>query len=492
MKLVELIKALKNRGLLIKACGRDDLEIVDLTYDSRRVKKGSLFVCKGEAFKREYLTKAIEAGAVIYLSENDYEQGDLPFILVSDIRLAMAVLSDTFYKSPYEAVPLIGITGTKGKSTTTMFLEAVLNEAYQPKKVGLTSSLRVYDGTVDEAARLTTPESLDLFFYLSNARENKLPAMLVEVSSQALKYHRTSELSFAHGIFLNIGQDHISPVEHPDFEDYFESKLLLFEQCQKIYVNLDSDFADKVLLRAKAHAETITFALDKASDYRAYDLVNQYDSIHFRVKSKAFDAPFTINVMGRFNVSNALACIAVACEMGLEVGVIQKGLKKASLTGRMEVIKATNKNPKIIVDYAHNKLSFESVLADSKKEAKGKLWVLFGAPGGKAKNRRHDLGEVASLYADHVILTTDDAYNEDAEAIAEEIKAGYQKMVDTLFIRDRKEAIDYVISKANVSDTVLLLGKGAEVVQKMASGNLAYEGDYNNAILACAKRGKGL
>lgn len=492
MKLVELMIKLEKRGLLKESLGEFDLEINGLSYDSRKVEKGHLFICKGLSFKSEYLNNAVKRGAVAYLSEKAYKEIRLPALIVTDIRQAMAVVADTYYKSPWQELSLIGITGTKGKSTTTMFLESILNEAYHPKKVGLTSSLRIYDGRIDTPASLTTPESLDLFSYLDHAKKAKLDAMIVEVSSQALKYHRTGELCFAHGIFLNIGEDHISPVEHPDFLDYFNSKLRFFEQCQKAYINLDSDHIEKIMAHANAASEVITFSLEKESDYQAYDLKTDEDKILFKVKSKAFDASFVLNVTGRFNVSNALSAIAVASEMGIELTTIQKGLEKAKLVGRMEVIKATENCPKIIVDYAHNKLSFETVLKSSKEEARGKLWLVFGAPGGKAKNRRTDLGEVASLYANKIILTTDDAYNEDAALIAQEIESGYLNAVDTVFIRERKEAVIYAILNAEAKDTVLLLGKGAEVFQKMAECQVPYEGDYNNALFACAKRGKGL
>ena len=483
MKMIvgDLLARLEKEGLLVHFEGDASKAVVEVSYDSRAVDKDYLFICKGESFSQAYLDKAIEKGATYYMATKAYEthHDEVGAIIVREMRSAMAVVADWFFCSPWQDLPVIGITGTKGKSTTTLFLEAIFDTYYYPKKVGMTSSLRVFDGVVDKVATLTTPENIDLFRYLATARDHHLPAMLVEVSSQALKYKRVGGLHFAHALFLNIGSDHISPIEHPDFEDYFKSKLMIVHKTDKLYLNLNMKFIDRVQEEAKGKM-VVTFALEKPSDYMAYDIRTQAGQTSFRVKSKAWNEVFTITVCGFFNVENALAAIAVASEAGIDVVSIQKGLATCYLAGRMEVIEKTKTTPEVVIDYAHNKLSFESVLKEYHTRGQ-KIWLVFGAPGGKAKNRRHELGEMASLYADEIILTSDDPYDERAEAIAGEIAEGFLSPRPYVFIEDRKEAIAYALSQASADDVVLLLGKGAEKFQKMKSGNLAYEGDYYHA-----------
>lgn len=477
----DLITRLEAEGLLVQFDGDASKAVMEVSYDSRAVGKDYLFICKGKNFSQAYLDQAIEKGATCYMATKAYETGhdEVSTIIVREMRSAMAIVADWFFCSPWQALPVIGVTGTKGKSTTTLFLESIFDTYYYPRKVGMTSSLRVFDGVVDKVATLTTPENIDLFRYLASAREHHLPAMIVEVSSQALKYKRVGGLHFAHAVFLNIGSDHISPIEHPDFEDYFKSKLMIIDKTDKLYLNLNMQFIDRVREKAKGKP-IVTFALNQVSDYMAYDIHTQAGQTYFRVKSKAWEETFSITVGGFFNVENALAAIAVASEVGVDVACIQKGLATCYLAGRMEVIAKTEKTPEVVIDYAHNKLSFESVLKEYYARGQ-KIWLVFGAPGGKAQNRRHELGEMASLYADEIILTADDPYDECAETIAQEIAEGFLSPRSYVFIEDRKEAIAYALAQAGADDVVLLLGKGAEKFQKMKSGNLAYEGDYYHA-----------
>ena len=315
MNIKKIIEKLELNHLLSYTNITNDFNLADLTYDSRKVVPMSLFICKGQAFKEEYLVKAKEKGAIVYLSEVSYDIKGIDCIIVSDIRRAMAIVSDVFYESPWQALEVIGITGTKGKSTTTMFLESILNVFYAPMRTGLSSSLSIYDGSEEKEAVLTTPENLDLFYHLSQARKNHLKSMLIEVSSQALKYHRVGELIFSHGVFLNIGEDHIGPLEHSSFEDYFESKLQLLHHSKKAYINLNTENLDVVLENAKKAEKIITFAVEKKADYTACDIEMKENGFSFKVKAQAFEASFYIPVLGKFNIENALASIIVASEM---------------------------------------------------------------------------------------------------------------------------------------------------------------------------------
>ncbi|MDO4425153.1 MAG: Mur ligase family protein, partial [Planctomycetia bacterium] len=247
MRIKTVIAQLELAQLLTETPKRiDDIGITSLSYDSRANRPGSLFFCKGNQFKPTYLDQAVENGAVCYVSEEEYEVV-IPGIIVSDIRRAMAVIADTFYDHPYRSFYTVGITGTKGKTTTATFLKAIMDawaEREHQQSSGLISSTRVVTGQRDESAVLTTPEALPLYHYLNEAKQSSLPFVTMEVSSQALKYHRTDGIAFNAVAFLNISEDHISPIEHPTFEDYLASKLRIFQISKNAVVNLDADEAD--------------------------------------------------------------------------------------------------------------------------------------------------------------------------------------------------------------------------------------------------------
>lgn len=314
----EICRLLDERGQLKSPLLTSQASVQNLSYNSKAVSEGTLFFCKGAHFKPAYLEQAQALGAIAYVSEQDYGL-NLPLIQVEDIRLAMPIIADFFYQAPYQAFHLTGITGTKGKTTTTFYLTKILDlyqESLGKQPTAYLSSSSYYDGVDQGESHLTTPESLELFYRFNHVRESAIDFMTMEVSSQALKYHRVAEVPFEVGAFLNISTDHISPSEHPNFEDYFMSKLKLFDQSQLAVINLDADHIDRIYQRAsdsKTVKKIVTVSTkNEQADYLAKDIVSGPDQQRFSLHAPDFDGEIRMKMLGRFNVENALVAIAIA------------------------------------------------------------------------------------------------------------------------------------------------------------------------------------
>lgn len=452
-------------------------EIPLVSCDSQSVLPGTLFLCKGAAFRWEYLQEAARRGAIAYVSEKAYpEVPALPHIPVTDIRRAMALLADAAWGHPSGQVPITGITGTKGKTTTAYYLNAILNRwrAEAGKcPTALLSTIVTDDGVERRLAKLTTPEPLDLQRHLWNAVSADTGFVTMEVSSQALKYHRTLGVEFAAAVFLNIGEDHISPKEHPNFEDYFASKLMIFNQAHTAVVNLDCDHAHRVLSAARTCPRCITYSrADERADFYGYDLEKSGGHSTFTVRTPGGALHCSIPMAGLFNVENALAAIAVAQTYGAPAQAIRAGLASASVPGRMETYHSREGDLTVIVDYAHNGMALEAVLSSVRREyAERQLTVLFGCTGGKGLDRREGMGNAAGKWADRILLTEDDPGGEEVVDICADIGrylAAHQKGYTV--IPDREQAISAAILEAERPAVVVLAGKGAEQEQKRKHG----------------------
>ena len=475
--LSDYIDLLEGRGLLAAPVPESldrTAPVALVSYDSREVVPGTLFLCKGAHFKAEFLQMAKDKGAMAYVSLTPYPEVDLPCILVSDMRLTIAPLADLFYDHPSGKLKVIGITGTKGKSSTTYYLKYILDEYMEGEgkpASGVVSSIDTYDGVEQFESHLTTPEPLDLQRHFANGVSTGMEYLTMEVSSQALKYHRSLCTDFAAACFLNIGQDHISPIEHPDFEDYFTSKLRIFAQARICCVNLDCDHADRVLEAARASGKPVyTFSQkNEEADVYASQVRKRGNDILFRVKTRRFLREFRLTMPGLFNVENALAAITVCEGLNIPERYIYVGLMKARVPGRMEVYSNADETVTAIVDYAHNRMSFETLFRSVRAEYPGRRIVtVFGCPGKKALDRRKDLGEVSGQYSDLVVLTEEDSGEEDTETICREVAQyvaaqGCEYSIEP----NRGEAIRQAILGCDGRPTVLLItGKGAETRQK--------------------------
>ena len=450
-----------------------DKKVSYVSFNSQDVRYDTLFICKGAHFTVDYLLSALDEGAFAYVSEVKYEEAkDTPYILVNDMRKAMALMADLFYNQVWKKLSIAGITGTKGKSTTTYFMRSILDEYLKAQKKPVSaviSGIDNYDGVINEESHLTTPEALDLHRHYDNAVRTGIEFLTMEVSSQALKYDRVRGITFDVGCFLNIGLDHISDIEHPDFEDYLAAKMVLFSQCKNVCINLESEYAQQAIDAATGKAERIlTFGLKPEADIYGYNIEPGKRGITFHVKSDSFDEEFKIGMTGLFNVENALAAIAISYTLNIPLEYVKSGLKKARVSGRMEIYTSRSGNLDVIVDYAHNQMSFESLFASTKKEYSGKkIFIVFGCPGKKAFGRRKELGEVAGKYADRVFITEEDAGEEPVMKISEEIAGHVKKFdCDCSIIVDREEAIREAIEAADDQTVVLITGKGRETRQK--------------------------
>lgn len=469
---------LKERDMLnaYEPYGKGDTQITALTYNSKEAAPDTLFICKGAAFKPAYLREAIAAGAAGYISEKRFElEGEVPYILVKDIRKAMSVLANLFYNKPWEDLTVIGVGGTKGKSTSVYYMKAVVDdymEAQDKKDSAVISSIDIYDGKKTIESHITTPEAVELQRYLRNALDSGMTFAQMEVSSQALKYHRVDDMEFDAAIFLNVSEDHISPIEHADFEDYFSSKMKMFAKTNIALVNLDADCIEQILDAAKAAREVVTFSTRKAeADFYAYNIRKEGHETKFSVRCREFDEEFILTMPGLFNVENALGVIAAATKLGIPRTYIHSGLLRARSSGRMELYASADKNILAIVDYAHNKLSFEKLFSSMKEEYPDYSIVsIFGCPGKKALLRRRDLGTVAGQYSKKVYLAAEDPGYEPVEDISREI-AQYVEAQGCPYelIEDRGEAIKAAIQSAEGKTLLLVTGKGGETRQKYGS-----------------------
>ncbi|MGM0126159.1 UDP-N-acetylmuramoyl-L-alanyl-D-glutamate-L-lysine ligase [Enterococcus sp. AZ194] len=462
-----------------------------ISYDSRQVDRDTLFFCKGLNFKEEYLVSAIQAGLSCYVAEQPYEVNAQCAIIVTDIRKAMAVLSMAFYDYPQNELTVIGFTGTKGKTTAAYFTKAILDQTTQNKTALLSTMNTTLDGVNYFKSHLTTPESLDLYKMMRQAVDNQMSHLVMEVSSQAYKTQRVYGLTFDIGLFLNISPDHISPIEHPTFDDYFYCKRQLLLHSKKVIINHETDYyallAESI---NQAGVPVLTYGREKTADFQV--VTDQTDSLAFHLSHTQqavahtnkqdlpmIDGDYRILLAGDFNQENAASALLAASLAGASVSDGQTGLAHARVPGRMDQL--THKNgASVFVDYAHNYLSLKNLLQFAKKEnPTGKLIVIIGSPGDKAISRRKDFGVVLSELCDIAILTTDDPAHESPQKIAEEIAAAItNKQVDVRFEMDRSHAIESALSLCTAQDTVVIAGKGVDLYQKVLGKDEPYEGDY--------------
>ncbi len=496
----QAVELLEQDGLLV---GYDcppqllDHRFSHLSYSSADVTPDTFFICKGAAFKEEYLRNAIAKGAGVYLAQSLYEGVDCPHILVSDIRKAMSLVSIAFYQKAYRNFRVVGLTGTKGKTTTTYFMKNILDafcrrnpQLCAAQKSAVLSTVEVDTGIEHHEAHLTTPESPDLQRYFAQTRDSGLPFLTMEVSSQAYKLSRVYGMDFDIGMFLNIGEDHIGPLEHTDFEDYFSCKLQLMEHCRTAIINREMDHAQRVLEHARAHAQRVltfgkleTADLDDDDCWILRDIQKEEQGFTFTTSHGLEQDSWRIRMAGRFNVENALAAILAAKALGVDDQSIREGLLQNEVQGRMNLFEKDGVT--VLVDYAHNFLSFQKLYESLKADYPGqRIVVVVGCPGGKAQLRRRDIGTLSGQNADYLYLTAEDPQFEDVRSICEEI-ASFVKPYGTPYeiIEDRAQAVEKAITTAQKGDVIVLAAKGEEVYQKVRGEYVYYESD-----LAIAKR----
>lgn len=473
MKYIEVIELLKKEDLLVNEENPDDMIFKTISYNSLDVNEDTLFFCKGYNFKEQYLDDAIEKGATCYISEVVYEKASIPLILVKDIRKAIAIIANKFYKTN-DNLFKIGITGTKGKTTTVYFLHNILNE-WLNKNTAYISTIDYYTGKEYARSLNTTPDSIELLKMFQEINESNLQHVVMEVSSQAVRLDRTYGIDFDLGAFLNISLDHISPHEHPDFKDYLNCKIEFLKNCKKIFLFKETDEYDYIIEQLK-DKNIITFGFDNTCDYIIQNIEKLETATSFEVKYKEKIEKYEITIGGKFNCINACCAIAIAKDLNIPYECIYDGLYKTVVSGRMNVYKGVCP---IIIDYAHNKLSIENLFNSIKEDYPNcNLKVVMGCPGEKAFNRRKEFADLCGKYASYVYITADDPGLEDATTISNEIANNLKPYnIGYEIIEDREMAIIKAINDSNENDVIAIIGKGHETYQLVGTQYLDYKSD---------------
>lgn len=467
MKLTELLKDITYECLR----GTMDREIAEVGCDSRTVQPNSLFLCiEGAKFDgHDYAGEVVRKGATVLVVSRDIElpkEMDVTVIRVSDTRYAEGYLAANWYGHPAEKITTIGITGTKGKTTTTYLVRSILENA--GISCGLVGTIETIIGVKHIPSSNTTPDAFTLQKYFSQMVAAGLKAVVMEVSSQALMQHRTGGFTFDFGVFTNLEPDHIGPDEHKDFEDYLHCKRMLFRQCRIGIVNGDDDHVEQVLAGHTCLVES--FGFRESCELRAGEVELWSESgvlgvkfaVHGLIES-VFEVPFP----GRFSVYNALCAIAICRRFGVEVSRMQQALLDAKAKGRIERVEVSDKFT-LLIDYAHNAMALESLLTTMKEYQPKRLVCLFGCGGNRAKSRRFEMGEVSGNLADLTIITSDNPRFEEPLDIIRDILTGIGKTSgEYVVIEDRREAIAYAISNAREGDVIILAGKGHEDYQEI-------------------------
>lgn len=449
--------------------GGTDVEITELVYDSRKAVPGCLFVCvkgtavDGHAFAKEVIKKG---AAAIVVQDEIKAPEHVTVIQVEDARYGLALLSCAWFHYPAEKLKVIGITGTKGKTTTTYMVKSILESAGY--KTGLIGTIEAVIGEQVIPANNTTPESYIVQDYFHQMVEAGCQCVVMEVSSQGLMMHRTAGFTFEMGIFTNIEPDHIGPGEHASFEEYMSCKGLLFRQCRVGIVNVDDKHWEQVL---QGHTCTVeTFGFSEGADLRAVDpkLVKKpgYLGVSYTAQG-LINAQVEVDVPGRFSIYNSLTAIAICRHFQVATQEMKNALKAAKVKGRIEMVKVSDQFT-LMIDYAHNAMSLESLLTTLKEYHPARLVCLFGCGGNRSKLRRYEMGEVSGRIADLTVITSDNPRFEEPQDIIDDIKTGMAK-TDGAFVEiiDRKEAIRYVIANGKPGDVIVLAGKGHEDYQEI-------------------------
>lgn len=446
----------------------DDREISDVVYDSRNAKRDCVFVClRGATVDgHSFAAQAAAAGAAAIIAEEEVA-ADAPVFVVEDTKAALAVLSAEFFGRPAEKdIKVIGITGTKGKTTTAYMVRAILEAAGH--KTAIIGTIGVAMGERVIKTNNTTPQSYDVQRFLRQMADEGYEYCVMEVSSIGLKDKRVYGFPFEIGVFTNFSEDHIGGVEHKDMQEYMESKALLFSMCGTGVVNLDDPSLDGIL---KGHTcDVKTFGFTDGAWLRGENCrhLNKPGTlgIMFDV-SGAMSFTAEVGITGRFNAMNALAAMACCNVLGIPEEAMKRGLLEVKVKGRVEAVPVPG-NYTLLLDYAHNGVGMESLLTTLREYEPKRLICMFGAGGNRPKVRRYEMGEVSGRLADLSVITADNSRYENVLDIIEDIKVGMEKTGGKYIeIPDRREAIRWCLENAEDGDIIVLAGKGHEDYQEI-------------------------
>jgi UDP-N-acetylmuramoyl-L-alanyl-D-glutamate--2,6-diaminopimelate ligase len=461
--------------------GTTDKSVSSIVYDSRKVTPGCVFVCiHGHVYdSHQYIPDGLEKGASVivvssdqdlYLADDFQEMSEkfgAAFIATEDTRIALAQMSMAFFDEPSKKLELIGITGTKGKTTTTYMVHGIFTAA--GKKSGMIGTIaNISAGEVKQADR-TTPEAFDLQKMLSEMVEAGSDSCVMEVSSLGLQFDRVYGCEFLVGAFTNLHLDHISQTEHADMREYLNAKLIIFEQSKNAVVNLDCSVGREVAEYAKRFGPVYTYGLSEECECRAESIrrvrKKGITGTEFLLKSPWFSGNVFVALPGLFNVFNALCAIAISGICGISFEAIREALGKITVPGRLQMI-PNLRNITVLVDYAHNAASLEILLETLREYCHGRLITVFGCGGNRSTTRRSEMGEVSGRLSDLTVVTSDNPRNEEPMEIIQGILSGMERTSGAFIIEpDRKTAIEKAIVEARPEDFVIIAGKGHENYQ---------------------------
>lgn len=472
MKLSEVLKSID-----YKSENFTDADLTDIAYDSRKAGESIAFVCLKGAFAdgHKYALSAYEKGSRVFVCSDSVSlPGDAVVITVSDTRAALAQMSCNFFKNPSKDIAVIGITGTKGKTTVAHIVKNVLEKG--GIMTGIIGTVGASFGDTVLPTVNTTPESYELQKMLRQMADGGCKAAAIEVSSLGLKAHRVDGITFAVGVFTNLSPDHIGTNEHESFEEYAYWKTQLFPRCKVSIINADDPFAPviKENCNGKVYTygtkESCDFALTKCDKIKFGNVLG----MSFTFKNEGEEKSFNISLPGDVNASNALVAAAAAKIFRIDDGSLKKGLETVFVKGRGEMLQGTE-DFTVIIDYAHNGLSLKSIIDTTKAYEHNRVVTLFGSVGGRTECRRQELGSVAGALSDFSIITSDDPNFEDPLKICEEIAQSCKKQGgDYIIIPDRAKAIEYAVLNAQKGDIIILAGKGHENTMKVNGENLPF------------------
>ena len=457
--------------------GNLDININDICYDSRKVSEGSLFVALvgSSSDGHDYIDMAISKCATAIVTQKDVEvNDDITVIKVSDTRRTLSRLAINYYGNPSSEMTMIGITGTKGKTTTASMIRNILIE--DNKCAGIIGTLGITFNEKNYSTVNTTPESLELQKYLREMADSGIKYVVMEVSSQALKVGRVDGMTFDYGVFTNLTRDHIGENEHADMEEYAYCKSLLFSMCKNGIFNIDDKYYNDMIKNSTCNI--YTFGHNKESDLVIDNikLLRRENFIGIEVNTKGIiNDTFLVNTPGEFSAYNSVCAIMITNHIGCSIDSIKTALSKVAVKGRMEIIPVSDKYS-VIIDYAHNGISIKSVLETIRAYNPKRIVSLFGCGGNRSCDRRYEMGEISGNLSDLTIVTEDNSRFESVYDIMNDIEIGLSKTNgEYIKIADRTAAIKYALDNAVEGDIILLLGKGHETYQEKEGTRTHYD-----------------
>lgn len=449
--------------------GSLDTEVADIAYDSRKIKKGMLFLAIAGTVVdgHKFIPDVIERGASVVVVERDIEiaNEDITLVKVDNGRAALSRMSAAYFDYPAQKMVSIGITGTKGKSTTTYMVRDIIEKS--GKTCGIVGTIGVAIKGKVTPTEHTTPESYDLQKYFHDMVEAGCDYMVMEVSSQGIKMDRVAGMEFDYGVFTNLSPDHIGPNEHKDFDEYLMCKSKLFQMCRVGIVNADDEHWKDIVKDATCEIKTYGTA---EADMTASDIehINQAGDLSMKFHASGLlEGDVIVGLPGKFNVYNGMCAACVGALLGMPRDIILHALEHVEVRGRVENV-PTGRGFSVLIDFAHNGVSTESVLKTLRGYNPGRIIAIFGCGGNRSKLRRYEMGEAVGKLAELAIVTSDNPRTEDVMDIIEDIKVGLAKTEgEYVVIPDRQEAVNYAVSHAKDGDMIILLGKGHEEYQEI-------------------------